>query len=451
MANEMSDWNGRLEQIKRRGECACGQKHSQTIEAVSVGPNALDYFGKYIADLGWSSLAIVADENTSEVGSTAVRACLPKQIDAQWIILKQEREKILVPDENAVGRLLMDLRPQCSGVVALGSGTIHDLVRYVSSRLGLPFVGIPTAPSMDGYASSVAPLHIGSFKKTFTARAPQALFADTRLLSTAPKHMVGAGFGDIVGKITARFDWRMAHLVTGEYYCTYPLELMDQAVGTCLANTRGIGEGSPAMIEALTEALILSGISIMLTGNSRPASGPEHLLAHYWEVQSALAGSHDDLHGTKVGVATPICVAFIKEMFSRASDDLRPVSGIDSAARERLVRQHYGAAADEVVPEASAKWLDSGRLVQIQRSALETWTELQRLAASLPEPEHLIEQLRLAKGASSTVEIGISRDQLHQALLFSREMRSRFTVFDLAFCLGVLDEVAEQIANEYGG
>ncbi|NLV91854.1 MAG: sn-glycerol-1-phosphate dehydrogenase [Firmicutes bacterium] len=443
----MQDLIRRINAVK----CSCGREHRQDIEVVSVGNTALADLAEYLEHQDWKSLAVIADANTAEVGKGAICHYLPKTLDIQWIQLETPSDKPLVPDEGAVGRILMEIPPDCQVMVALGAGTINDLVRFVSARIGLPFISVPTAPSMDGYASSVAPLHLGNFKKTFSAHAPRAIFADSGILATAPAHMVAAGFGDIVGKVTARFDWQMSHTITGEYYCTYPQELMDEAVRACLSGAKEVGEGSPKLLEALTEALILSGIAIMLTGNSRPASGPEHLLAHYWEVQAGLQGKEDALHGAKVGVATPICLAFIKKLFALSEAELRPIYTINPGLREQKVREEYQGVSEQVISEAQAKWFAPESLRQLQQNAVKHWSQLQRLAEQLPQPQKMIKQLRVVKGPAFVDEIGISREELYRALLFSREMRSRFTVFDLAGCMGVLEEIAEQVAEEYAG
>lgn len=446
----MSDWSQRLKQIEETGPCECGRTHTQSIDRIVLGGEALEELGRYVTAQGWDSPVVVADPNTAEVGAEKVLKCFPKGLEVKLIVLGTGQPEPLAPDEASVGRLIMEIPPECDGVIALGSGTVNDLVRYTSARLGLQFVSVPTAPSMDGYASSVAPLHIGGFKKTFPAKAPKAIFADTNLIGTAPSEMVAAGFGDIIGKITARMDWQMSHYVTGEYYCPRPLALMEKALGQCLADPEGLGQRKAELIEALMGGLILSGIAIMMTGNSRPASGPEHLLAHYWEVKRAMEGRTDALHGTKVGVATPIAIAFTKRLFAREYASLAPVEAIDVAAREKAVRDHYGLVSDEVLPEARSKWFDSRRLHAIQKAAKDRWSDLQKLAAQLPEPGELMEQLRMVHAAVSIHDISIAPQELHQALLFSKEMRSRFTVFDLAACLGVLDDIAEEITEEFG-
>lgn len=87
-------------------------------------------------------------------------------------------DKELVPDETALGRLLIALPPKTELLVAVGTGTIGDLCRFAGYKIGVPFVTVATAPSMDGFSSNVAPLITNHLKTTYEARVPLAVFGD---------------------------------------------------------------------------------------------------------------------------------------------------------------------------------------------------------------------------------------------------------------------------------
>src|SRR5690606_37660380 len=157
---------------------------------------------------------------------------------------------------------------------------------------------------MDGYASTVSPLIVEGSKMTYEAVYPKAIIADTNILKEAPLEMIHAGFGDILGKYTSLTDWKLSKIINNEYYCQTTVNLVEKAREKCVENAERIKNRDEKIIRQLTEALIVSGIAIGFIGYSRPASGAEHHLAHYWEIAALRNNQPHPLHGNSVGAAT---------------------------------------------------------------------------------------------------------------------------------------------------
>lgn len=128
-------------------------------------------------------------------------------------------------------------------MIAVGSGSINDSVKYVSSRLKVPYVIVCTAPSMDGYVSDGAPLIVDGFKISYPARLAYGVVGDTDIMKDAPMDLIRAGFGDVVGKITALADWDLAVKVKNEYRCDTCVELVNRALKNASANPRPLRTG----------------------------------------------------------------------------------------------------------------------------------------------------------------------------------------------------------------
>ena len=203
-------------------------------------------------------------------------------------------------------------------MLAVGSGTIHDVVRFVCSHTNRIFVSVPTAASVDGFTSVGAPIIVDGFKQTVPAIAPAAIFADLDVLSAAPQRMTAAGFGDMLGKFTSLADWRFSAEMAGEPFCPLAYELTERALQQCMAAVDEIAAGTPRGVEALMEALLLSGWSMLLVGHSRPASGGEHHLSHHWEMAYLKEGRRQLLHGAKVGVACALLAKLYRERLGEA-------------------------------------------------------------------------------------------------------------------------------------
>ena len=82
----------------------------------------------------------------------------------------------------------------------------------------------------------------------------------------------------------------------------------------CFAKAEGLKDRDPESLGALLEALTLTGVAMALVNISRPASGAEHMLSHFWEMDYIARGLNPNHHGIQVGVATPIIARFFEEL-----------------------------------------------------------------------------------------------------------------------------------------
>ncbi len=296
-------------------DCACGRRHSVEINKICIKNTVLDEINKYLGQFLNRKLFILSDSNTYEVlGKSVVEHLKLEGFDLKSFVF-ETGNRALLPDERSIGRVLIELEPDTAFILAIGSGVLNDIARIVSYRTGKAFAIVGTAPSMDGYASVGSPLIVGGRKITYYCHYPSAIFADISVMRQAPLIMLQAGYGDVLGKLTALADWELSRIVTGEFYCGTIAGLVQKGVGKCIESADGIVKRDENGIQFLTEALILTGVSIGLAGVSRPASGTEHQLAHYWEIKAVENGDDHALHGNAVGVGT-VVTAMLYELAS---------------------------------------------------------------------------------------------------------------------------------------
>lgn len=372
--------------------CACGKSHKVDIQAIRVGSGVMQELPGILRDLGASHIFLVADNYTYEAAGRQVEQLLD-QAGLAYHKRVFQTETPLVPNEYALGSVLAAMTSQDDMLLAVGSGTLNDVTKYVSARTGMPYVIAATAPSMDGYASTVAPTILDGFKTTLPAVYPAAIVADVDILKDAPMPMLTAGFGDIIGKFTSLADWRLSHQLNGEYYCPEVAGVIEAAVETCAANAKALAQREPQAIQAVTEALILSGLAMGMVGVSRPASGAEHQMAHYWEMDALRRGEEHPLHGNAVGVGT-VLAASLYEM------------------------------AAEYLPQGFAA----------------------------PDKGQILACLQAAGSCADPKELGIRRELCLESLLHAMELRDRFTVQKLLEQKGKLSLCAQElVARYYGG
>ncbi len=434
--------------------CACGKEHAVPIREIIVKCGALDELTDVLnrLEIG-KKCVVIADLNTYEAAGEQVVQNLHAASYTAKLCLFDTQEWVL-PDERAIGKVMLDIDLDSSFLLVVGSGSLTDLTRYISSRTGRPFVSVPTAASMDGYASSGAPMLHGGFKRTILSTPPHAIIADVDVLCQAPYEMTASGFGDMIGKLNSRVDWKLSNILTGEYYCEFFVELIDDIVKKCVADVAGIRQHNPDSIALLMEGQILSGIGMLLIGNSRPASGAEHSLSHYWEMKAFLENSPQHFHGTKVGVGTGVMAKFFEKFFARDPHRIDPADVKQRKQSlndlERSICQCLGPVGKRILEEIGRpqylQWEEQKKQIEALQAS---WEEIEKLQPLEPTFERVVEIQQAIGTGIMPEEIHVDRDLLHETLLYAKEVRSRYTVLRAAETLGWLDEISDEIVSEY--
>jgi glycerol-1-phosphate dehydrogenase [NAD(P)+] len=408
---------------------------------VVIGTDAIPRLEQFCRETGRRRLLLVADSNTYRAIGETVKNVLSRAGCEVKAIVFTDGEA--VADAHHVLRVLLASDGAGLTFLAVGSGTITDIARFVSHRTGNSFISIPTAPSVDGYTSLGAPLIVEGAKVTALAHAPLAIFADLATLCGAPQRMIAAGFGDMLGKHTSVADWRLAHLLWNEPFDESIAERSLRAVRACEERVAEIAAASADGVRSLMEALIESGYCMLDFGSSLPASGSEHHFSHFWEMKLLREGRPAILHGAKVGVAT-IFVAGLYERIGRISREQAAERLHDSrlpGPEEELprIRSAYGALAPGIIA-SQTPYLDMSEqdYAQLKQRTQDRWREIQEIARQVPGPARITELLRAAGGPASAAELGLTEDERVLAETMSHYLRPHFTVCKLASILPLL-------------
>jgi glycerol-1-phosphate dehydrogenase [NAD(P)+] len=408
---------------------------------IYVGDDALARLLDYCAAQNVRALTLVADQNTyAALGQAAEHVLRTRGYDVQRIVLRGEE---IVADERAIVQLLEHMDASERVFLAVGAGTITDLVRFVSHRARLPFISLPTAPSVDGYTSIGAPLVLDRVKRTLIAQPPCAVFADLPTLCAAPHRLIAAGFGDILGKFTSLADWHLGHVICDEEYDATLDQRVRRALDSCVHDAAAIGRAEPTAVRRLMEALIESGLCMLEFGKTTLASGAEHHASHFWEMKLLWEHRPSQLHGAKVGVAT-VLVASLYDQIKRlsraqAAERMAHIPMPERAVEIQIIRQVYGPIAEAIIAEQSTFLnMDATGYASLQQRVLDSWDAIQEIAATVP-PAEQIEGLLAAAGAPNRPgTLGFSNQEVELAMCCSHYLRNRFTVARLARMLGLL-------------
>ena len=350
-------------------DCSCGRTHSTTLEGVTVSAGAMKALPEYVEKYGFKNLYIACDEITYGIaGEKVINILKDAGIKAKAHVFKGKR---FIPDEKALGELMIDADRDCDLVVAVGTGSINDMCRFFSFQMGVPYAIVATAAPMDGFASSGAALIINSMKTTIPAQTPLFIIGDTDILCGAPARMVSAGLGDLLGKFTCLNDWRISKVVNDEYYCDEIVNLVTDCIENVLADADNVASRDPKVIGDIMEGLVLTGVAMSFIGNSRPAAGCEHHMCHFWETLELQEGKIPVLHGTKVAVGTVMILKmteFLRENRPDFDAAREKAKAYDQAAWEAKINEVYGASASSIIAleHESQKNEVNGRLKRMQ-------------------------------------------------------------------------------------
>lgn len=408
---------------------------------IYIGNDALARLVDYCAAQNMHALTLVADQNTyAALGQAAEQELQAHGYEVRTILLRGDE---IVADERAIAQLLEHMDASERVFLAVGAGTITDLVRFVSHRARLPFISLPTAPSVDGYTSIGAPLVLERVKRTLIAQPPRAVFADLPTLCAAPHRLITAGFGDILGKFTSLADWQLGHLICDEEYDATLAQRVRRALESCVGDAVAIGRAEPAAVRRLMEALIESGLCMLEFGKTTLASGAEHHASHFWEMKLLWEHRPSQLHGAKVGVATVLVASLydqIKQLSrAQAAGHMARALMPECAVETQIIREVYGPIADIIIAEQSSFLnMDITAYTRLQQRVLDNWDAIQEIAAAVPSAEQIEGMLAAAGAPTRPSMLGLSDQEVELAMCCSHYLRNRFTVARLARMLGLL-------------
>jgi glycerol-1-phosphate dehydrogenase [NAD(P)+] len=408
---------------------------------VVVAQDALERFGEYVSAQHWTGVLLVMDANTQEAAGERVAGALSAAgVSARELVFPQREGLLAGEDEAARVRAAAEDGMQ---LVAVGSGVITDIVRYAAHLADRQFVSVPTAASMDGYASSGAAMQIDGVKVTYPARGPVAIFADPRIAAAAPAELTRAGIGDLLAKATARVDWLASHLLYGEPFSAQVAERMLEPLTFAASNAERVMAGEADAIHALLAGLVQSGIAMAIVGSSRPASGCEHHASHFWDLLAARGMRPHASHGLQVGYATRFTMRLQRFAFGGGVSSLRPPvvaeDPLGPAAREWL-----GEPSAEIAAAVQEKqqWIAAERDSWPRDGA--AWAAVcARLGDALALFGEIEQALDVAEIPATPGYLDVDERTLRATFRYASRLRARYTVIDFLEGQGALDEALE--------
>ena len=401
-------------------------------------------------------VAIIVDDNTLAAAGREVMESFD-EIGRPYTAVRlhsQPGKEIIVCDDQTLDATTAALSDaQVVATVSVGSGTISDLGKMGSHRLGIPSLSVATAPSNNGYTSAIAAILSDGLKTTQPCTPATAVYADPEVLRNAPYRMIASGIGDLYSKPVSNADWRLSYRLNDSFFSPIVMEIVD-AGNTLL---EGVAPALPARdfeaVANLTGAIMLSGLGMQAAGSSGPASGGEHLVSHYLDMTADIDGEPHDFHGCQVAVGT-IVTATLYDRFLRLSPESIDVDAIvehlpswDSYRASLQTR--FGVLADAVLKHAEPGYPTPSQLrARLDRLIADWDSIISWVGETLRPPGVLAAELDSADCPTRFPHLGVNRDRALRATSHCKDIRNRYTILHLLWELGLLDDWCAHIVAE---
>lgn len=424
---------------------ACGGRHAVSVREIIYAADALHQLPAVCRRrIRGTHLGLLADTRTLVVaGETAATALRAAGFSVQITLIPDPAPGLDPVCDDRTYAWLQGVCPGADGYVAAGSGVVNDLTKWLSSDRQVPYVCVPTAASMNGYASDNVASTIKGVKCLGRGRGPAAILATPEILRAAPWRMTAAGLGDVMAKPVSSADWRLNNLLFGERFCEFCVDLIRDAEPRYLEHPAALRAGDSAALDGLFDALTLTGLSMSMMGTSAPASGGEHLVSHSLDMLAVRDGRQHDLHGRQVGVATILAAALYEQVLAVE----KPVFAMPDAAPDPAF---WGTLHSEV----ASQWAKKRPKYELVCRRLEgepgLWPAVRAALLPMMRPPRRLKDCLAAAGAAHTLaDIGVSRDSFIEVFQRAADIRERFTILDLARITGVFPAVAPRLVDRW--
>lgn len=382
-----------------------------------------------IKDDGYEKILFVTDE---KIWKNCARF-FPKNFEknfAKFLLLKNPQA-----DEKNVKKI-SDAAKNCDFILALGSGVINDLCKFVSAQKNIPYAIFASAASMNGYLSKNASITISGHKKTLSATLPKMVFCDLKILSNAPLELTKAGIGDSLCFYSCWFDWYLSHKILGTKFDENLFKIAQPKIDLLLKDYQKFSLKDERLLKLLIEILLLSGAAMTKAGGSYPASQSEHMIAHTIEMKFPKLAKKF-LHGQVIAVttltATKLQASSLAQL-RRESHELNVEKLLRSSSLrlkddEVLVKKFF---EKKIAVQCLAEYEEKLRAAKSAKN-LDQKT-LEKLAKIHLSEQHLKKVFAHFKIKTSAKSLGLSAQQYQACINFAKFTRNRFTCLDLTSC-----------------
>ncbi|MEM6761937.1 MAG: iron-containing alcohol dehydrogenase [Pseudomonadota bacterium] len=410
-----------------------GKHYGIPVEDIEIAPTVAGREAELVrARHGGQRLMVVHDAFTREaLGARVLEALKADGGTVEELVWEKPRCTIDGVEELRV------LTKDAEALVAVGSGTVSDSVKYATYLDERTYSVFPTSP-MNAYTTPTASVSFGGMKKSLTCHSAKGVFFDLEVLSKCPPRLISAAFADVICRTTSQVDWLLSHLLFGTDYMDVPYTLLGYYEDDMVASAAKIRAGEPEALALLTRVAAIMGLSTSFTGTTHVGSMAEHMISHTIDMFAAKRdGKHPgSSHGEQVGVATLTMARLQNAVLQQASP---PNVSPTLVPESRLAREYGGEMAGTMTEATVAKALDGAGAERLNALLGERWDNIRAELLGFMRPAEEIDAAMAEAGCQRTgEELGLSAGFYRDAVRDARFIRDRYSMLDLADDSGAL-------------
>ena len=403
----------------------------------------------------WPNMKAIlfADKNTYPVAGEAVQALFEKHSIEHKVFIFED-EAVIPADYEYVELVKKQLKHNDYVPVAIGSGTINDLVKRAAFEEERSYMVVATAPSVDGYTAYGAAINVDGFKMTLPCDAPKVVIGDAAILTSAPYPMIASGYADLSAKIPAGADWFIADGLKIEKMVPSIFDMVQKDLRDSLANPKLLIEKDEETILKLFNGLASVGYAMQAYKDSRPASGAEHMVSHIWEMNHLSLNGEPVSHGFKVAIGTLISTAFITELLKLSTEDIKELIEKHKPEtweeREQKIQIAFedSPALEGALKVNKAKFTKD--LTKRHQILIKNWEKIKEKVTKQIIPFEELKAMYIeAEVPTQPKEIAVTKELFIKGVTLAQMIRTRYTSFDLAYELGLFEPILKTVQENY--
>ena len=367
-------------------------------------------------------ILIISDQCTHDIlGSRVYKNLIGKCSVAEFIWSKPKA------DINGI-KEIQEISRDFSSLIAIGSGTITDSVKYATFLDKKKFSVFATTP-MNAYTTPTASISFNGFKKSITSHPATGAYFDLSIISKCPKRLTKAGFADVICRTTAQVDWLMSHFILNSHYDETPYLLLKLYEEEMMDQAKQISKGEVQALSLLTKICAIMGISTIFTGTTHCGSMSEHLISHY--IDMFAKNDHPGTsHGEQVGIATMTISKIQNEILLKE----KPPIFFPTKIPEKELKSKIGSEIfKNINPSINLKVNNEKKAEQLNHYLDKNWTKFVNPLRKVMVNFNKLWSVMGECGALRTPEeAGLNKNFYNDALMYARFIRNRYTILDFA-------------------
>ena len=191
-----------------------------------------------------------------------------------------------------------------------------------------------------------------------------------------------------------------------------------------------ISERDENSVKALMEALTVVGIMMSFAGSSRPASGSEHHLSHFFEIVGIVNSEPYFAHGIDVAYSTVI-TAKIREKILK-SDFPNTLYRLPREDYTQKITEIYTAVADGCITLQDRVGNYEANRLDIYKQKED---EIRAVLSEMPQAQKIEAMLAAVELDIAEFYNEYGMDKINTAISYAKDLKDRYTVLWLYYDL----------------